>query len=260
MTVVLKDVRVFGRGGVEIIKGVSAEISGKALLVGPNGSGKTTLLRAVCGVVNYEGSITIDGREVRGLRNYLDLSCNLPETMTLGIRLMDKLRILEELKGVDVKLAIEMLREVDIREGDLSKRFHNLSAGQRVLFSTIMALASKPKYIFIDEPFENVDYAKRRIVIKWLREFGTAGLVVTHELDQLEQFGGYPLYLILSGKLFGPVGVEDFLDSSVVVGEDESAILTIDIEGKRYSLVKGVGAKKIRDLGEIDKLYLHVTE
>ncbi|WP_255446862.1 ATP-binding cassette domain-containing protein, partial [Sulfolobus sp. B1] len=37
------------------------QISSKSLLLGPNGSGKTTLLRAICGIIDYEGSVLVDG-------------------------------------------------------------------------------------------------------------------------------------------------------------------------------------------------------
>ncbi|HTJ46950.1 MAG TPA: ABC transporter ATP-binding protein, partial [Kofleriaceae bacterium] len=51
--ITLADVRV-GYGAREVLRGVSAEIAGGALvaIVGPNGAGKTTLLRAIAGLLS----------------------------------------------------------------------------------------------------------------------------------------------------------------------------------------------------------------
>ncbi|TRM86587.1 ABC transporter, partial [Sulfolobus sp. C3] len=141
---------------------------------------------------------------------------------------------------------------------DLKKKVYNLSAGQSSLFYAILSLASDPKYVMIDEPFENVDYAKRKILINWFKEYGEAGLVVTHELDMLTIFNNYSTYLIFDGKVYGPIRVEDFLESSIINGEDPSALLVLEIKGRKFSLVKGKGEDKIRNLGNIDKLYLVV--
>ncbi len=255
MTIELQGVKVSGDRGVEVIRGVDMGITRKSLLLGPNGSGKTTLLRAICGVIDYHGHILVDGQEVRGLSNYTDLSCNLPEVYTLGLTVRELVWIYEELKGVDGKLVEGMLREVGF--SDLSRKFYNLSAGQNVLVRTAITLASGARKVVVDEPFENVDYAKRRMVVNWLKEQGEEGLVVTHELDMLESFDSSPVYLIFDGRTFGPVGVEEFLESSVVDGEAPSAQLVLEVRGRKFSLVKG-GGKRMRDLGNLDKLYLDV--
>ncbi|TRM73941.1 ABC transporter, partial [Sulfolobus sp. E5] len=49
-----------------------------------------------------------------------------------------------------------------------------------------------------------------------------------------------------------------FLESSIINGEDPSALLVLEIKGRKFSLVKGKGEDKIRNLGNIDKLYLVV--
>ncbi|TRM93269.1 ABC transporter, partial [Sulfolobus sp. B1] len=56
----LKEVKVYREKSL-IIKEANMQISSKSLLLGPNGSGKTTLLRAICGIIDYEGSVLVDG-------------------------------------------------------------------------------------------------------------------------------------------------------------------------------------------------------
>jgi ABC-type multidrug transport system ATPase subunit len=252
----LKNVKVFADKDTELIKGINASLSEKAILVGPNGSGKTTLLRAICGIISYQGSILIDGIEVKGIKKDTKVSCNLPEAYTLGVKLKDQLELYQEIKDIDIKLASYRLKQVNI---DLNKKYYSLSAGQKALFHTILALSNDPKQVLIDEPFENVDYAKRKLVASWLKEYGREGLIVTHELDLLDLFSpNTPLYLIFEGKLFGPIKLNDFLESNIVEGDDPSALVKIEISNKLFSIIKENKGQKIKNFGIIDKLYSEI--
>ena len=64
----LRDVSV-RLGSTQALNGVSLAVEpGEWLaLIGPNGAGKTTALRALCGLVDYSGEVTIDGRNARSL-------------------------------------------------------------------------------------------------------------------------------------------------------------------------------------------------
>ena len=64
----LRDVRV-EYGGCAVVSSVDETLSaGEWLcLIGPNGAGKSSLLRALAGLVNFSGSVQLDGGEIRGL-------------------------------------------------------------------------------------------------------------------------------------------------------------------------------------------------
>jgi iron complex transport system ATP-binding protein len=55
-------------GRTDVLQGVSVHVDrgGWLALVGPNGAGKTTLLRALAGLVPFRGTVTLEGRSVRG--------------------------------------------------------------------------------------------------------------------------------------------------------------------------------------------------
>jgi ABC-type Mn2+/Zn2+ transport system ATPase subunit len=250
----LRDVRVY-LNGAEVIKGVALKLEEKALLLGPNGSGKTTLLRAIAGIVPYKGSITVDGNEVRDVRNYNALVTNLPEAFSLFARLDDVIDAYEELKGFayDVR---EELRKLGI---PLNKRLHALSAGQSTVARTLIALATDPKVVLIDEPFESVDVAKRRLIVQRLKEYGREGLIVTHELDMARLFADWKAFLILEGRVYGPAKVSELLSSSLVVGEDPSAFLTLDVGGVKLSLVRGDRGVRLDAIGTLERLYALAT-
>ena len=56
-------------GPVQVLEGVSLEVpeGGAVGILGANGAGKTTTLRAISGTVRAGGTITFDGKSIRGL-------------------------------------------------------------------------------------------------------------------------------------------------------------------------------------------------
>ena len=81
-------------GGTRVLDEVSFSVAAGewVALIGPNGAGKTTALRAIAGLVEYDGSIRVDGGEARKLgRRRLARACALvpqlperPPELTVG--------------------------------------------------------------------------------------------------------------------------------------------------------------------------------
>ncbi|MFP3316254.1 MAG: ATP-binding cassette domain-containing protein [Caldivirga sp.] len=231
------------------------EVKGKAVLLGPNGSGKTTLLRTMAGLIPYEGSIRMNSVEVNEAKELLEVSSNLPEIYNIGYLVDGLIEILEDFKGIDRNEFMGIMRRLNINVREiLRKPVFALSAGQSAMVRLALALSSRPRVILIDEPFENVDSARRSVVISMLLEYGEEGIIVTHELDVLGAFKALNAYLMLEGRLYGPVKVGDLLESGIVEGEAQGALLTVSISGKTYSIVKG-GGVKFGELGSLNRLY-----
>lgn len=250
----LSNVNITVGGGAFRVRDVNMNIDGKAILLGPNGSGKTTLLRAICGLIPYEGSIRINGLEVDELRGYMPLSCNLPEIYQMAITLSGLLEIFEDLKGVDVNEFRNILSRFNISYDSIAKKpIFALSAGQSAIVRLALTLSSRPKVIIIDEPFENVDPARRSVISSLLLEYGEEGLIVTHELDTLMTFRDMDAYLMIEGRAYGPMKVGKLLNSGIVEGEVKGA-LTVRINGKPYSIVEGQGIRFL-EMGSLNRLY-----
>lgn len=251
--IVLENVSVFYGKNAVVKKGDVTINEEKILLLGPNGSGKTTLLRAIAGIIPYQGSIKVDGKEVLKIKNHNHLAANLPEVFCIGVKLKDIIYVYEELKNLNSTLAREMLRDVGLI--DLNKKIYELSSGQQILFRTCLALASKPKILLLDEPFENVDVVKRKTVAEWIMEFGKEGIIVTHEIDMARLFKTWKASLILEGKLYKPIEIREFLLLSLQKGVTPNAALVIEAGGNKFSLVKGEGYK-LENMSVIDKIYM----
>ena len=187
-------VKKFGR--VEVVHGISLDITDKefVVLVGPSGCGKSTVLRMVAGLEKISaGTVTIGDRIVNGVapkdrdvamvfQNYaLYPHMNVFNNMSFGLKLSKtpKAEILAR-----VKEAADILGLSDL----LHRKPHQLSGGQRQRVAMGRAIVRKPAVFLFDEPLSNLDAKLRtqmRAEIKRLhRNVQSTAIYVTH--DQVE--------------------------------------------------------------------------
>ncbi|MEM1646573.1 MAG: ATP-binding cassette domain-containing protein [Ignisphaera sp.] len=252
-----KDLTITFKDSV-VLQDINLVVDTKAIILGPNGSGKTSLIRATCGLIPYRGKIYVDGNDVSKVKNYLGLSTNLPEVYSIGNKVKDIVYILSDIKDLDEKLFTEFLRETKILDQIIDKPLYRLSAGQSSIVRLALALSSKSKILLLDEPFENVDPARRLALAEWIKEYFKEGFMTTHELDLLKGFSNWKSYLLINSKVYGPILTGDLIESSVVEGEDKNAIITITLQtGKKISLVKDNQSKGVKFglLGSINRIY-----
>ena len=154
--------------GRQVVRGVSFDLrAGEAVgLLGPNGAGKTTCFYMVTGLVPCdEGEIHIDGYDVTTMPMY--------RRSRLGVGYLPQEASI--FRGLTVEQNIRGVLEViekdrDRREADLDTlldEFHighlrhapaiSLSGGERRRLEIARALASRPNYMLLDEPFAGID-------------------------------------------------------------------------------------------------------
>jgi len=141
----------------------SGEVVG---LLGPNGAGKTTCFYMILGLVPIDaGSVTLDGEDLTRQpiyrRSRLGLSY-LPQEASIFRKLTvsENIRAILELQSLT---ADEMANRLDALLEDLSiahlsdNPAISLSGGERRRVEIARALATKPRFILLDEPFAGVD-------------------------------------------------------------------------------------------------------
>ena len=199
------------RGGAQrVVDGVSFRIQpGEVVaLVGESGSGKTTTAQAVIGLLAENGrvdggAIRLAGADIsgwsqkrldaiRGARISLipqDPGSSLNPVKTIGAQVEEILTIHRRGDGASNRArVIELLGRVGLSRPELRARQypHELSGGmkQRVLIA--IAIALQPSLIIADEPTSALDVTVQRRILDLIdelrREFGTAVLLVTHDL------------------------------------------------------------------------------
>ncbi|MEW2378621.1 dipeptide/oligopeptide/nickel ABC transporter permease/ATP-binding protein [Micromonospora sp. NPDC047812] len=197
-------------GEREVVRDVSLDVAvGQIVgLVGESGSGKTQTAFAILGILPDSGrigrgSVTIDGQETIGLsqRRWRSLRStavayvpqepmsNLDPSFTIGHQLAEPIRAMT---GASAKAArrraVELLREVDIRDPDRVLRSypHQISGGmaQRVLIAA--AISCDPRLLIADEPTTALDVTVQAEILALLRRLqrqrGMGVLLVTHNL------------------------------------------------------------------------------
>ena len=149
-----------------VVHDVSLEVErGEVIgLLGPNGAGKTTTFYMIVGITPCtNGNLTLDGTDITHLpihrRAQLGISY-LPQEMSI----FRKLNVEENIRAIlelhkDGKIA-ERLEQLlgDLRIKHLRKNSAgSLSGGERRRVEIARALANKPSFILLDEPFAGVD-------------------------------------------------------------------------------------------------------
>ncbi|MHC1636955.1 MAG: ATP-binding cassette domain-containing protein [Candidatus Nezhaarchaeales archaeon] len=242
-----------------IIKGVTAKFDSKHLILGPNGSGKTTLFRAIAGLTPISsGKVLIDGIDVSSIYGKPNiLAVNLSEVYgILHSSAYDNLRLYMNLVDGDLDYALGLLEQLGVDKMLLKKRkVWELSAGQQKAFSTIAALASRAKHVLLDEPFEQLDPARKLRLIEHLKGYDGVLLLNTHETWLLTALSNWSAVFVFEGKLYGPVPVSELLNASLVMGDEEEALLRFEASGCKYSLVKSDKGESLTKLTTLDKVY-----
>lgn len=161
------------------------------VLLGPNGAGKSTLIKSVCGLLRFQGGVTIGGfdnrtAEAKRLLGYVPEMPVLYPMLTVfeHLEFIAKAYRLQNWEA----LAEELLRrfELDDKTEKLGKE---LSKGMQQKVSVCCALLPRPKAVILDEPLVGLDpHGIREIktVIADLKHSGCALLISTHMIESME--------------------------------------------------------------------------
>lgn len=160
-------------------------------LVGSNGAGKSTFLRAVAGVYRLDGgSISIDGQDIsqspavrRGLIYVPDELYFIPNSnMDSMAKLCGNSRT-----RFDKKLYAELAEKFDASR---KKPIRTMSKGMKRQAALILALASQPDILLIDETFDGLDVIKRHdmkeILCEAVADRGLTVILATHSMREVE--------------------------------------------------------------------------
>ena len=135
-------------------------------LLGPNGAGKTTIFYMITGLVPVDrGRITLDGHDITGFPMYRRARLGigyLPQEPSSfrGLSVEDNIRaVLEFVEPNRDRREVELdrlLEEFDIKRLRKSPSMA-LSGGERRRCEIARALASRPTFMLLDEPFAGID-------------------------------------------------------------------------------------------------------
>lgn len=160
-------------------------------MVGSNGAGKSTFLRLITGVYKADaGQVLFDGAPVYENPAVKAQMVYVPdELFFLSGSSMDRMAKLYEA----VYPGFDRLRYVELSQRfglDVKKNIGTFSKGMKRQAATILALATKPKYIFFDETFDGLDPIMRNLVKNIICEDvidrSATAIITSHSLRELE--------------------------------------------------------------------------
>jgi len=187
--------------GVVALDRLNLEIAEGSMygLIGTNGAGKTTLIKIAMNILAPSaGTVEVMGCNSRKLYGpmfeqigYVSENQELPDWMTVEYFLA---YVKEFYPAWDDAAAREMVYQFEL---PLKRKLRQLSRGMRMKAALASALAYRPRFVVMDEPFSGLDPSVRDELIRALLErAGEATVLISsHDLAEIESFASHIGYL-----------------------------------------------------------------
>jgi len=181
-------------------------------LLGPNGAGKTTTFYMIVGLLKAdEGKVFLDHDELTKWPMYRRARAGigyLPQEASVFQKLTVEQNVLAILETVNLtrRERFERLEQLldELSIGHLRKsRAYSLSGGERRRLEITRALATRPKFLLLDEPFTGVDpiaIDDIQRIVRDLRDKGLGVLITDHNVRETLSITDRA-YLLFEGKI-----------------------------------------------------------
>lgn len=253
-------------GSFTAVDNVSFEIeAGKILgLIGPNGAGKTTLLKAMLGLTDCEGQLSVMGLDpFRQRKQLMQNICFIADVAVLP-RWIKVTQLLDYVEAIHPnfsrKRAEELLRQTKIKSGSKVKE---LSKGMVTQLHLSIIMSINAKLLVLDEPTLGLDIIFRKefyanLLNDYFDEERTI-LVTTHQVEEIENLLTDVMF-INDGKILLNLPMDALADRYVeIAASGEKAararglgpIAEGQMFGKSVMLFEGISREHLEGLGEI---------
>ncbi len=253
-------------GDVRAVDDVSFEIEkGKITgLIGPNGAGKTTLLKAVLGLTDCQGNLSVLGLDpFRQRKELMQNICFIADVAVLP-RWIRVTQLLDFIEAVHPRFsrsrAEELLAKTKIKP---NSKVRELSKGMVTQFHLSIITAIDAKLLVLDEPTLGLDIIFRKEFYGNLLNDYFDGertiLITTHQVEEIENLLT-DLMFINEGKIVLDASMDDLPARYVELlasGEDADAarrlnpIYEREVFGKKVLMFEDVGRDRLEGMGEV---------
>jgi lipopolysaccharide export system ATP-binding protein len=210
--------------GRRVVDGVSLNVrKGEAVgLLGPNGAGKTTAFYMITGLLEADaGEVSLEGHNITPLPMYRRARLGigyLPQEASIfrGLTVEDNIRAVLEVVEPDRKRREEQLDAL-LDEFNISRLRKSpaiaLSGGERRRCEIARALAGRPKFMLLDEPFAGIDpiaVGDIQNLVLHLKARGIGVLITDHNVRETLRLTDRA-YIIHSGKVLMEGGPDEVI-------------------------------------------------
>jgi lipopolysaccharide export system ATP-binding protein len=211
-----------------VVDGVSVQVNTGIVvgLLGPNGAGKTTTFYTIAGFIRPDsGQVLLNGEDITGLPihkralkgiSYLAQEPSVFKKLTVE----ENVRIILEPLGLpknEISHRIDELMADRKIEYLRNNKGHALSGGERRRVEIMRALATRPNFILLDEPFAGIDplaVADLQKIIIGLKDKGLGVLISDHNVRETLQVCDFA-YIMNAGQILTSGVADDIIASEV---------------------------------------------
>jgi len=222
-----------GYNGTDVIYNINFNVQkGESLCVlGPNGCGKSTLLKSIARIIDYRGSIKINGSDISGIsrkdfaKKIAMLSQNAQvyfpytvyETVSMG-RYAHSRSFFKNFTDEDKSVIEDVMKKMDLWEIK-DNMIDELSGGtlQRVFLAR--TFAQVPDIILLDEPANHLDLKHQiellNLLKNWSKDNNITLIGVFHDLNLARIFSDTAI-ILNNGKIAASGKTNDVLNSKII--------------------------------------------
>ncbi len=185
-------------GGLRVFQDISFTLPAGALLgvIGPNGAGKTTLINVISGrQAPSAGRIALDGRDITGQPAHaisrLGLARSFQQTNTFkSVSVRDNIGRAVRFGQRGLPPGLDSLLTAFGLAERLDEQSDKLPYGLQKMLGLVMAFATGPRVLLLDEPAAGLERAERHHVdlfVQHVRAAGASVLIVEHDMDLIRR-------------------------------------------------------------------------
>ena len=233
-------------------------------LIGPNGAGKTTALKAILGLANYEGELSVLGKNpAKDRAALMEDVCFIADVAVLP-RWIKVWQLIELTENIHPKFSREKcLQYLKLTKITLDHRVKQLSKGMVVQLHLAIVMAIDVKLLVLDESTLGLDILFRKqfytnLLNDYFDEERTI-IITTHQVEEIEHILS-DLIFIQDGRIALNCSMEEVQESYVelIVAPDKAAaardlqpLYERELFGRYIFLYKNSNREQLKTLGEL---------
>jgi cobalamin transport system ATP-binding protein len=208
----------FAYQNLPVLHGVSLSVERGEMvaILGPNGSGKTTLLKILSAVLNRQGEVKLNGRNIESFdrRELSKLFAVVPQENRVNFPYTVAEVVLMGRASYHSPFALERKTDLEVARASMeltdalsfSHRYvHELSGGEKQRVMIARALAQEPEILLLDEPSAFLDLKHQVQIFELLcrlnRERRLTIVAALHDLNLAAMFFAR-LVMLRDGKIY----------------------------------------------------------
>ena len=253
-------------GAVKAVDDISFEIEkGRIMgLIGPNGAGKTTLLKALLGLTDCQGSLSVLGLDpFRQRKELMQNICFIADVAVLP-RWIRVNQLLDFLQAIHPRFSRSRAEELLAKTKILPKaKVRELSKGMVTQLHLSIITAIDAKLLVLDEPTIGLDIIFRKefysnLLNDYFDEERTI-IITTHQVEEIENLLSDVMF-INDGRIVLDSSMDDLPEQYVELmtsGDNADTarrlnpIFERDVFGQKVLTFEGVSRDKLTGLGEL---------